>query len=127
MTSQCRVTIFRDSRRALIEDKISGLFLKSRNKESAAPIIYHLPISGRLLVLYYGVTHNASVAALAFDVGCVKNDCCADNSDFSCFTFLYVSSNFILLLMNSSKVPLNISFCQNKDGRLADQTNALLI
>ena len=36
ITSQCCVTVLLDSWRTLIDDNISGLFLKSRNKESAA-------------------------------------------------------------------------------------------
>lgn len=59
MSSQHRVTVFLDSWRALIEDNIYGLFLKSKNKESAAPkkgLFYHLSIVEGLMVLNYGVS-----------------------------------------------------------------------
>ena len=55
-----------------------------------------------LLALHLGKTLNdgvtprkdVSVAALAFELSCEKNDCCPDNCDISSFTFHFPSSLF---------------------------------
>ena len=99
MTSLRRVTVLLDSWRALIEDNISALFLKSRNNESAASTNASFTISPSWKdFLFFSIKwltrNDASVAALTFEVCCENNDCCPDKWHLSSFTFFFLSSLF---------------------------------
>ena len=80
ITSQRCATLLLDSWRALIDDNISGLFLKSRNKESAASTKASFIISSYgkdflCLMIEWVARSNASVANFACEFHCMKNNC----------------------------------------------------
>ena len=134
-TSQRCVTVHLDSWRALIDDDISSLFLKSRNKESAASTKASFIISPSwkdflCLMIEWLTRNNASVSAFVCQFCCVKNVCCPINCDFSSLTFLFLSLFFqrevsVVHFMNSSKVPLKSTLLRNSNSSLTNQTNAI--
>ena len=111
ITSQRCVTVLLDSWRALIEDNIY-LFLKSWNKESAASTKASFIISPSwkdflCLMMEWLTSNDASTEAFAYELCCVKNDCCPMNCDFSSLTFLF-------------QLPLKIHLLWNSDGSLTN-------
>ena len=126
ITSQRCVTGLFDSWRALIDDNISGLFLKSRNKKSAASAKASSIISPSwkdfLCLMIEGLTLLVNSAVWKTTV--------VQLSDFSSLNFFLSRLAFwkdirVVLFMNSLKVPLNTPSLWNSDGSATNQTNTL--
>ena len=108
------VTVFLVNWTALTADIISVLFLNSLNNASDASMKASFTITPSwkhfLCLTIVRLTRNdASVAALAFDVGRVKRDCCPRSWDFNSLTFLFLNS--LLGGKSVSKVRWTIRKC----------------
>ena len=134
-TPQRCVTVLLDSWKALIDGNFCSLFLKSRNKESAASMKASYIISPSwkdffCLMMEWLTRSDASLSGFDCEFHCVKKDCCPISCDFASLTFLFLSSLFggksvSYFLWTFQKCLSTFPFFGNSDGSLTNLTNAL--